>query len=735
MNKKILLIGLISISSLSFAQKNEKNEKNIDGVTITKVKKAIEQKPDRTIFDFSEQPHLNSGSLSDGLKKLPGLIISDVAGMIYQGKQLDVYMNGRPLNIGSNDLNSYLEGLPANSIERVEIITQPGAEFPATSGGAIINIITNKNAQNYLSATYSGRYAFTNYDKYRNRVNNSLLLSAKNKFFGWQLNVGQNYRENFQNSLIDVISKANADRVQRGYFLKSGITFDIGNDKLLLNYDINKNNNTNQTLSSGYYPNFTINPAEIVNFSTNDAVKNENLRQEANIIYQKRFDDKSKKLDFNFNFSNFDTNFSQNGIAYSNSVSKVTQLANNSNQKIGSLKVDYTQPIKLLDEGKLSIGGVYEKLFYETSNGQFTNLDYQRQTASTYLELQAKLKKFDFILGTRAENYDIFGKTRFINIQNAIETKDLENFKEFRLFPNASLQYNFAKQVYFLLNYNKKIQLPNVSSLNPNNTNYQTGSFSFGGNPFLKPTIFNNFEAKISAFDYAFIGYNLSIATNQNSQIAEKIYPNPNQTSINGTDAFVMRNGFVNLSEMRIHNFNFGMPIPFMLFTKGLKETLKMNVNPDKMNFLYVYAAYQFHDLPDFDSKGFWMVNLMAQFILPKDIKFVANYGDMSKGNWFYYTMQKPWYHSLDLTATKKFFKDQLTVSIFANDILKTQENAVISNYKNANVFLGNKFDAQNFGISLNYKIPTKNKLAKEGPNILNKDKKEDTNGGMTPNQ
>jgi hypothetical protein len=82
-----------------------------------------------------------------------------------------------------------------NAIEKIEIITQPGAEFPATSGGAILNIITNKNAKNYLSATYTNSTSFTSYDDVRLRMNNSLLLSAKNKYFGWQLNLGQNYRK------------------------------------------------------------------------------------------------------------------------------------------------------------------------------------------------------------------------------------------------------------------------------------------------------------------------------------------------------------------------------------------------------------------------------------------------------------------------------------------------------------------------------------------------------------
>ena len=142
-------------------------ENQIEEVKIIKHKKAVEHKPDRTIFNIADQPNLNSGTLMETIKQLPGLIASDVAGMMYQGKQLEVFLDGRPLNISSNELNSFLEGMPANSVERIEVITQPGAEFPATSGGAILNIITNKNAKKYLSATYTNSSAFNTYDKTR----------------------------------------------------------------------------------------------------------------------------------------------------------------------------------------------------------------------------------------------------------------------------------------------------------------------------------------------------------------------------------------------------------------------------------------------------------------------------------------------------------------------------------------------------------------------------------------
>lgn len=701
--KKIYLLSMFflgAIFTLS-AQEEPKKAVELNEVAIVKTKKAIEQKADRTIFDFSGQPSLNSGSVLEGIKKLPGLIASDVAGMMYQGKQLDVFMDGRPLNITSNELNSFLEGMPANAIEKIEIITQPGAEFPATSGGAIMNIITNKNAKNYLSATYTNSTNFTSYDHLRWRINNSLLLSAKNKYFGWQLNVGQNYRESAvwtslttkENNTTSILSITEADRFGRTNFAKSALTFDIANDRLLFNYDVNYSNNNSNTLGNG------------PGFNTNDNSFTDALRQDFVVTFQKKFEDKSKKLDFKFNY-----NSNQNDFTLNSRTNNIAILDNASTQRLYNAKFDYSQPIAFSDEGKISFGGLYEALLFETQNMGIVNLDYQRKTASAYGELQSKFDKFNFIVGGRAEDYNIIGKTN---------TADLIPFKQFRFFPNASAQYNFSNSVYFNVNYNKKISLPSTSALNPNNTNYQNPNIDYSGNPNLQPTIFDNYEAKLSAFDYAFIGYNVSSAQNQ---VINRVLL---------TDDVVV-NTNINVPHIKIHNFNVGMPIPYMLFTEGLKETMKMNINPDKMNFLYVYTAYQFHQIPEIKTNGFWMFNLMSQIVLPKDIKFVANFNYiMSKGNYFYFIAEKPFNNTLDLTFSKKFFKDQLSVSISADDIFNS--NRFVFSSVGTPLLLANKNDTRRFGFSINYKIPTKNKLAKEDPNLLNKEKKEE--GGNILNQ
>jgi outer membrane receptor protein involved in Fe transport len=88
-----------------------------------------------------------------------------------------------------------------------------------------------------------------------------------------------------------------------------------------------------------------------------------------------------------------------------------------------NFKFDYSQPIKFSDEGKLSFGSLYEELL-AASKG-VTNLDYKRRTAASYIELQSKFDKVNFILGGRAEDYNITGKT---------DTAELTAFKQFRFF-------------------------------------------------------------------------------------------------------------------------------------------------------------------------------------------------------------------------------------------------------------------------------------------------------------
>ena len=711
MKKQIAVLSLL-ISVMGWAQEDkpqtQKKEKEIKEVTITKTKKAVEQKADRTIFDFSEQPNLNTGTALEGIKKLSGLIVSDLTGMAYQGKILDVYMDGRPLNITSNELSAFLEGMPASAIDRIEVVTSPGAEYPATSGGAILNIITSKSAKSYLTATYSGNYSFSNYDKYRSKTNNSILLNSKNRWFGWQLNVGQNYREAMEDSEVDNISKIFNDERNRGYFTKAALTFDFSqNDRLLLNYNLNYSNNDVAVQSNGIYSGLS--------YTREDETKSLGLRHEASATYQKRFSGSDRKLDFKFTYTKRDNDFKQENLFLNQIPTNQLVLDNSSDARMAEFRVDFSQPLNLFDKGKISVGGLYDRRYFTTESRGITNLDYQRQTASSYVELQTTIGKLDFILGTRAEDYDISGTTYNSTTH---QYDDLHKFKQYRFFPNASVQYNITKGVNFAVNYNKKISLPSISVLNPNSNTYGNSNYRMTGNANLQPTIYDNIEAEISAFDYIFLGYNLSLGDNE---YAQKMTRSGDEVSIN----------YENISSARIHNFNIGFPIPLMIFTKPIKEIKNTinTINTGEVSYLYFYTNYQLQRLPNINN-GFWFFNLNAQIVLPKGIKLNANYNyNLPKGGFYYFQMDKPVNNALDITLSRKFMKDRLNVSLYVYDVFNTTKMALRSIYQASNVLTSDKSDTRTFGISVNYKIPTRNKLAKENPNMLGSDKKEDEGG------
>ena len=662
----------------SVAIKNDLNE-----VVVEKKKQAVERKADRTVFDFSEQAYLNSGSLMEGLKKLPGLIISDVAGMMYQGKQLQVYMDGRPLNIYSNELTSYLEGLPANSVEKVEVITNPGAEFPATSGGAIINIVTSKKNKKYLTATYSNGYSYTKYTTGRHRFNNSLTVSAANKLFSWQIQGGQSYTENYRrNSFVNgnvVLSNNLSDRVNRYYYLKTGLKFDFKADRLLVNYDVNNSGNDAYIAANGE------------GFVSDDKSKSKWNYQDVMLTYQKRFSDVSKKLDFRFNFNNSKNNFDQ-----ISRLSGLNVLGNDNNQNFYQFKTDYTQDVSFLDKTKISAGILGDLLDFEAMNFGVRNLDYRRTSAAAYAEGQFTYKKFDFIAGGRLESYNVEGHTN---------TGELLPFHKTRFFPNATVQYNIIENVYAKANYNNKISLPDTSALNPNNTNYQNPNVATFGNPNLEPTFFHNYELELNAFQYFNIGYSLTDAKNQ---IINRIV-----TTENGAASITQ-----NVPSITIRNFNFGIPLPYMLFTEGLKKTLELDFNPDEINFMYIYAGNQKHNIPGLDTKSIWSYNIMSQILLPGKVKFTTNYNTSNRGgNYYYYVAKSPFSQQLDITFSKKFLSDNLSVSLYANDILNTNKQNL--SMAGTNLTYSSKYDTRRIGFSLSYKIPAKNKPERES-NLLN---------------
>ncbi len=659
------------------------HSKQLQGSVVTAKKQAVERRADRTIFDFSQQANLNSGSLMDGLKKLPGLIISDITGLVYQGKQLEVYLDGRPLNIYSDELNSYLSGMPANSIERVEIITQPGAEFPATSGGAIINIISSRYYSRYLSATYSSGYRFSDYEKYRSRFNNSLMIQTGSKLLSWQMRIGQSYNEGFREDKYSFKTNLNSinfsDRTLRYYFLESGLKFDLGKDRILLNYNLGVNNNRSDVRSNG------------LGFVGLDQGQIKGERHDLALDYQKRFTDVHRKLNFKLNYIHSLGSYTQKDL-----YTYLPRLDNAYTRDYYQAKVDYSQRVKLLDESKILLGALAERVDYSTEAFGLENMNYQQNTAALYTEAQTQYHSWEFILGARCEHYDLGGE---------VTSGSLLPFVQTRFFPNATLQYNLAPKVFVNVSYNQKIKLPSTSALNPNNNVYQNPNISFGGNPNLRPTLYQNYAANLSVYEYFTIGYSQQLCQDE---IMFRLLEDNNG----------VQRSYTNISECTVQNFNIGVPLPYMVFTQGIKKTLEFDFNPDEINFLYAYFGYEKQSLPDIETKGVWFIYLMSQIILPGKVNFTATYNTSTiNGNYYYIRNRKPFDNNVELNFSRKFDENRLSVAVFVNDVLNTNQKAYAA--AETSIEMDRRYDSRRFGININYKIPTRRKANKNPENIL----------------
>ncbi|HEU4495659.1 MAG TPA: TonB-dependent receptor plug domain-containing protein, partial [Flavobacterium sp.] len=151
----------------------------------------IKVESDKTTISIKENGLLNSGTTLDAIKKLPGVVTSPAGGLTLNGKGVAVYIDGSPSNLAGTDLQNYLNSLPANSIEKVELIYDPGASYDANASGSIINIVTNGKKLKGINASFNINYNFNKYQK----PSPQILLNGKENNLSWQTMLGVNYIE------------------------------------------------------------------------------------------------------------------------------------------------------------------------------------------------------------------------------------------------------------------------------------------------------------------------------------------------------------------------------------------------------------------------------------------------------------------------------------------------------------------------------------------------------------
>lgn len=128
----------------------------LQGVEVVKQKALVKSDIDKITYNIEDDPDSKANSTLDMLRKVPMVTVDGEDNIQVNGSSsFKVYVNSKPNQMMSNNPKEVLKSMPASSIKRIEVITNPGPKYDAEGVGGIINIITHgKNIEGY-TATFS----------------------------------------------------------------------------------------------------------------------------------------------------------------------------------------------------------------------------------------------------------------------------------------------------------------------------------------------------------------------------------------------------------------------------------------------------------------------------------------------------------------------------------------------------------------------------------------------------
>ncbi len=115
----------------------------LEGITITAERPLFSVEGEKTLYQVADDPTVQGGVASDALQNAPGVSVDVEGNVTLRGtSSVEIWINDQPSNLNKENLKTYLQTLPANAIDRIEVITNPSARY-ATQADGIINIVMN----------------------------------------------------------------------------------------------------------------------------------------------------------------------------------------------------------------------------------------------------------------------------------------------------------------------------------------------------------------------------------------------------------------------------------------------------------------------------------------------------------------------------------------------------------------------------------------------------------------
>ncbi|HOZ86387.1 MAG TPA: outer membrane beta-barrel family protein, partial [Bacteroidia bacterium] len=634
------------------------DEKLLGEVEITAERSNVVMSIDKRTYNVDKDLSIKGGTAADAMKNVPGVTVDADGNAQLRNQSPTIFVDGRPSNLT-------LVQIPADQIDRIEVITNHSVKYDASAAGGILNIIMKKN----LKPGYNGMamaYAGTS-DRYGGMLNLNVKEGKWNFTSMYSYNQAINYTKGFTR-------RTQLDSVKNplGYFNQDNNTtqkniFNFG--KIGVDYMISNRNTIsfNGMIMAGQFNTNDRQGYAILDKHGSTVLYGDRLNQQkaafqnynGQILYKKTFPKAGKELsaDLNFNHNNSNNDYlfttdTHTDLLPDTIPTAYQKNAGTSQANQGVFQLDYTNP---LSETKKFEAGI--KLFYKssisantTSNANGSEDMYSRDSImsnryviddminAAYINYNDKtLWDISYQAGLRIEQSyykgNITDKKQSFSYNYPSGGNDLLK----SIFPGIYLSKKFKNNNEWQLNFSRKISRPNFFQLMPvvmfaDKQNYRIG------NPQLKPEFRNicelNYNKVFTKGNYLASGY----FRYEEQPITDVAYPSVDDptvlvnTTINGKNS--LRYGLENTIKYSL--------------LKNLDLTLNANIF-----YIYIKGIVVATE-PEVEREGYaYNAKTTLAYKFPKQITLQVN-GNYESPKILLLGATKPIY-SMDVSLNKMF--------------------------------------------------------------------------------
>ncbi len=678
----------------------------LDEVEVVAERTTVELRLDKKIYNVGKDLTVRGGTVSDVLDNVPSVSV-DVEGNVQLRGNDDVriLINGKPSAITGLNSTEALRQLPAESIEKVEVITSPSARYDAEGSGGIINIVLRRSKLQGLNGALTTNFGYP----LSAGINGN--LNFRTGAFNIFTNTGYNYRERPGNSLNDtdffnqdgtfinsIREERDFDRIRKGLNANFGIEWYVGKNTSITNsIFVRDRNNSSETTNNFSQTNAA--GSATSGFRFDPETEDDKSFQYA-FNFDTQFNGNSQhKLTFAFQYETSDE-IEESLIVQNGFDSENVRTAEDQQRLF--FQMDYVVPLGKNAQFEMGYRGDFNQLetdydvvfisptLDELGISDPSNLlDFEQQINAFYTQYGNKFGKFSFLSGLRYE------ATK--QIVNQLETNDFNENDFNGLFPTLNLNYELSESESFQFGYNRRIRRPRSFFLNPFPSRSSPTNL-FQGNPNLAPSFSNQVDlGYLKRFKK--LTLNGSIYYQKATDVITFITEDTGETTLfDGEIVSVLRRTPVNLAE----NERYGAEM-----TANYRPTRKWNLNGN-FNLFNLVTRGDFNG-QNFDAENLsWFIRLNNKITLPKSIDWQTRV--FYRGPTENAQTRNQGIFSLDLAFSKDFFKEKASLAFNVSDVFNSRRRVsetITPFFETDSEF---QFRVRSYNLSFTYRFNQKKK-------------------------